>query len=88
MIRHSTVYIFRHSTVCRQVQSGVQAIFGPTDASLSAHIQSVSDALDIPHIQIRVDLEPPVEYALSPDQSPDSVNAANKNGYNLVYEFA
>lgn len=44
--------------VCRQVADGVQAIFGPTDATIGAHIQSICDALDIPHLQSRVDLEP------------------------------
>lgn len=52
-------------TVCRQVQSGVQAIFGPADAIISEHIQSICDALDIPHIQMRVDLEPTIDNAVS-----------------------
>ncbi|CAH0390023.1 unnamed protein product [Bemisia tabaci] len=42
---------------CFQVQHGVQAIFGPTDPILGAHIHSICDALDIPHIEARLDLD-------------------------------
>ena len=46
---------------CFQVNSGVNAIFGPQDPILGNHIQSLCDALDIPHIESRVDLEPEVK---------------------------
>lgn len=36
---------------------GVQAIFGPSDHSLGAHIHSICDALDIPHLESRLDLD-------------------------------
>lgn len=38
---------------CYQVSSGVIAIFGPQDDKLGAHVQSLCDALDIPHIEYR-----------------------------------
>ena len=44
-------------TACLQVSSGVSAIFGPSDALLGNHIQSVCDALDIPHLEARLELE-------------------------------
>ncbi|XP_050742881.1 glutamate receptor ionotropic, kainate 2 isoform X6 [Drosophila biarmipes] len=43
--------------VCRQLEAGVQAIFGPTDALLAGHVQSICEAYDIPHIEVRIDLE-------------------------------
>ncbi|KAI1298706.1 Glutamate receptor ionotropic, kainate 2 [Halotydeus destructor] len=38
---------------CYQIQTGVIAIFGPTDPLLGLHVQSLCDALDIPHIESR-----------------------------------
>lgn len=75
------MYHYIEFTVCRQVQSGVQAIFGPADAIISKHIQSICDALDIPHIQMRVDLEPSIEYAVShaPFFNPETLaNSSNR----------
>ncbi|XP_044316488.1 glutamate receptor ionotropic, kainate 2 isoform X2 [Drosophila rhopaloa] len=43
--------------VCRQLEAGVQAIFGPTDTLLAGHVQSICEAYDIPHIEVRIDLE-------------------------------
>ncbi|XP_075217628.1 glutamate receptor ionotropic, kainate 2-like isoform X11 [Lycorma delicatula] len=42
---------------CQQVQEGVQAVFGPSDPLLGAHIHSICDALDIPHLEARLDLD-------------------------------
>jgi hypothetical protein len=33
-------------------------MFGPFDPVLGSHIQSITDALDIPHLESRLDLEP------------------------------
>ncbi|XP_044269297.1 glutamate receptor ionotropic, kainate 2 isoform X2 [Tribolium madens] len=44
--------------VCRQMEFGVQAIFGPSDPILGAHIQSICEALDVPHLEARIDFEP------------------------------
>ncbi|KAL3194200.1 hypothetical protein MRX96_016333 [Rhipicephalus microplus] len=43
---------------CSLISSGVAAIFGPNDPMIGSHIQSLSDSLDIPHIESRLDLEP------------------------------
>lgn len=37
------------------------AIFGPQDTLLGNHIQSLCDALEIPHLEARLDLEPQVK---------------------------
>ncbi|XP_066250744.1 glutamate receptor ionotropic, kainate 2-like isoform X9 [Euwallacea similis] len=42
---------------CSQVRNGVYAVFGPSDPLLGAHIHSICDALDIPHLETRVDLD-------------------------------
>ncbi|ENN75661.1 hypothetical protein YQE_07839, partial [Dendroctonus ponderosae] len=42
---------------CDQVNKGVYAVFGPSDPLLGAHIHSICDALDIPHLETRVDLD-------------------------------
>ncbi|KAH8403595.1 hypothetical protein KR222_002700, partial [Zaprionus bogoriensis] len=43
--------------VCRQLEAGIYAVFGPTDTLLAAHVQSICESFDIPHIEARVDLE-------------------------------
>ncbi|XP_069959651.1 glutamate receptor ionotropic, kainate 2 isoform X4 [Cherax quadricarinatus] len=43
---------------CKQITFGVQAMFGPFDPLLGSHIQSITDALDIPHLEARMDIEP------------------------------
>ena len=45
------------NSACQQVKFGVQGIFGPSDSSLGQHIHSICDALDIPHLEARLDLE-------------------------------
>ncbi|XP_033226294.1 glutamate receptor ionotropic, kainate 2-like isoform X2 [Belonocnema kinseyi] len=42
---------------CQQVKFGVQAIFGPSNPILGQHIHSICDALDIPHLEARLDLD-------------------------------
>ncbi|CAL4124065.1 unnamed protein product, partial [Meganyctiphanes norvegica] len=41
--------------VCSVLKSGVGAIFGPQSPKTSAHVQSICDALEIPHIENRWD---------------------------------
>ena len=36
---------------------GIQALFGPNDFILGSHVQSLCDALDIPHLEARVDID-------------------------------
>nr|CAI5842075.1 unnamed protein product [Callosobruchus analis] len=42
---------------CQLVGSGVYAVFGPSDPMLGAHIQSICDSLDIPHLETRPDAD-------------------------------
>ncbi|XP_036344825.1 glutamate receptor ionotropic, kainate 1-like [Rhagoletis pomonella] len=43
--------------ICRQLESGVQVIFGPTDPLLAAHVQSICQSFDVPHIETRIDFD-------------------------------
>ncbi|GAB6033600.1 hypothetical protein CHUAL_013605 [Chamberlinius hualienensis] len=58
--------------VCSLVRLGVSAIFGPTDPTMAKHVQSICNALDIPHIEARMDLE-------SDDYNEFSVNLYPSN---------
>ncbi|KAL7636661.1 UNVERIFIED_CONTAM: hypothetical protein RMT77_012408 [Armadillidium vulgare] len=65
---------------CKQISFGVQAIFGPFDTILGSHIQSITDALDIPHIEARIDLEPQEkEFSINLFPSHSHLNKAYKD---------
>lgn len=44
-------------TACSQLDLGISALFGPTDNYLASHVHSMCDALDLPHIESRLDLD-------------------------------
>ncbi|GLV33810.1 uncharacterized protein CBL_11303 [Carabus blaptoides fortunei] len=46
---------------CNQMQFGVHSVFGPSDPMLGTHIHSICDALDIPHLEARLDLDTDVK---------------------------
>ena len=52
--------------MCRQVRDGVAAIFGPMSTISATHVQSICDALEVPHIETRWDFrEIPDFYAIN-----------------------
>ncbi|XP_044759054.1 glutamate receptor ionotropic, kainate 2 isoform X5 [Coccinella septempunctata] len=62
---------------CKLVNFGVQAMFGPSDPVLGAHIHSICDALDIPHLEARPDLESEFrEFAINLYPAQHLLNAA------------
>jgi glutamate receptor, ionotropic, invertebrate len=62
---------------CQQVQGGVQAVFGPSEPLLGAHIHSICDALDIPHLEARLDLDPEFkEFSINLHPAQPLLNAA------------
>ncbi|XP_030751452.1 glutamate receptor ionotropic, kainate 1-like isoform X2 [Sitophilus oryzae] len=62
---------------CRQVQNGVYAVFGPSDPLLGSHIHSICDALDIPHLETRIDLETDVkEFSINLYPAQNLLNSA------------
>uniref|UniRef100_A0A1B6EA31 Glutamate receptor ionotropic, kainate 2 n=1 Tax=Clastoptera arizonana TaxID=38151 RepID=A0A1B6EA31_9HEMI len=65
---------------CRQMEFGIQALFGPSDPLLGAHIQSICEALDIPHVEVRVDFEPSFkEFSINLHPSQEHMNHAFKD---------
>uniref|UniRef100_A0AAR5PLJ9 Receptor ligand binding region domain-containing protein n=1 Tax=Dendroctonus ponderosae TaxID=77166 RepID=A0AAR5PLJ9_DENPD len=65
---------------CRQMEFGVQAIFGPSDPILGAHIQSICEALDVPHLEARIDFEPASkQLSINLHPSQDNMNRAFKD---------
>lgn len=79
-------YISRDDTfrstkkVCRQLETGVQAIFGPTDALLATHIQSICDSFGIPHIETRIDIDVnSKEFSINLYPSQHSLNMAYRD---------
>ncbi|XP_068239083.1 glutamate receptor ionotropic, kainate 2-like isoform X2 [Palaemon carinicauda] len=46
---------FAHKRLCQNVGAGIVAVFGPQSSKTSAHVQSICDALEIPHIETRWD---------------------------------
>ncbi|KRG07320.1 uncharacterized protein Dmoj_GI14037, isoform E [Drosophila mojavensis] len=66
--------------VCRQLEAGVQAIFGPSDPLLASHVQSICEAFDIPHIEARIDLEVSVkEFSINLYPSQNIMNLAYRD---------
>ncbi|XP_011696326.1 PREDICTED: glutamate receptor ionotropic, kainate 2-like isoform X1 [Wasmannia auropunctata] len=69
---------------CQQVKHGVQAVFGPSDPILGQHIHSICDALDIPHLEARLDLETEArEFSINLYPAQSLLNAA----YRDIMEF-
>nr|XP_050857177.1 glutamate receptor ionotropic, kainate 2-like isoform X6 [Vespula vulgaris] len=69
---------------CHQVKHGVQAVFGPSDPILGQHIHSICDALDIPHLEARLDLDAEAkEFSINLHPAQSLLNGA----YQDVMEF-
>lgn len=68
------------SSACKQMEFGIQALFGPSDPLLGAHIQSICEALDIPHVEARLDFEPTFkEFSINLHPSQEHMNHAFKD---------
>ena len=62
--------------VCSQIEHGILALFGPSDLLLGSHLQSLCDALDIPHLEARNDFQQDSfkEFSLNLHPSQDLMN--------------
>ena len=70
--------------ICHQVSHGIQALFGPNDFILGSHVQSLCDALDIPHLEARPDIDNSYkESSLNLHPSQDLMNQAYKVKINM-----
>lgn len=62
------------------MEIGIQALFGPIDPILGPHIQSICEALDLPHIEARIDLESiSKEFSINLHPSQQHINNAYKD---------
>jgi len=43
--------------VCRLLRDGVAAVFGPTIAETSRHVQAICDAVEVPHFRAHWDVD-------------------------------
>lgn len=51
--QNSKLFVFCSSSACDQLSLGVVAIFGPSHSSSSNAVQSICNALEVPHVQVR-----------------------------------
>ena len=49
-------------SVCRQIKEGIAAVFGPINNVARAHVQSICNAFEIPHLQAQWDPREPRDY--------------------------
>ncbi|XP_018404443.1 PREDICTED: glutamate receptor ionotropic, kainate 2-like [Cyphomyrmex costatus] len=45
------------SKVCDLVEPGIAGVFGPQEKIIAEHVQSICDAIEVPHISVREDLD-------------------------------
>lgn len=65
---------------CKQIDNGVQAIFGPSDPILGPHIQSICEALDIPHVETIIDTNREIkEFSINLHPSQKHMNNAYRD---------
>ena len=65
---------------CKQLSRSVQGIFGPSDPLLGAHIQSICKALDVPHMEARLDVESSFkEFSINLYPAQEHLNKAFKD---------
>lgn len=81
--------------VCNLLANGAVALFGPLSGRTSLHIQSISDSLEIPHIECHWNIEDQVDHLsinLYPKPSSlsrayvDLVKAWNWKSFAIIYE--
>lgn len=73
-------FCFISRSVCQQMELGVQAVFGPSDQLLGSHIQSICEALALPHIETRIDFETqPKKFSINLHPSQQHINNAYKD---------
>jgi hypothetical protein len=70
------------------LKSGVVAIFGPESGTTSSHVQSICDAMEIPHIETRWDyLTNKDDYSINLYPSPRQISKVSLRTYALQNKF-
>ncbi|XP_069951037.1 glutamate receptor ionotropic, kainate 2 isoform X4 [Cherax quadricarinatus] len=66
--------------VCKLLRSGVAAIFGPQSENTANHVQSICDAMEVPHIETRWDYKLTRDaYSLNLYPYPPSLSSAYRD---------
>lgn len=52
-VKQLSLFLSCSSVACDQLSLGVVAIFGPSHSSSSNAVQSICNALEVPHVQVR-----------------------------------
>lgn len=52
---YAFIFFFFFLPVCKTLDSGVAALFGPESPATASHIQSICDTFEIPHVETRWD---------------------------------
>jgi hypothetical protein len=74
--------------VCHLLKSGVAALFGPESGTTSSHVQSICDAMEIPHIETRWDfLTKRDDYSINLYPSPKQISKVIAKHLPLPYRF-
>jgi ionotropic glutamate receptor len=73
-------------SVCHLLKSGVAALFGPESGTTSSHVQSICDAMEIPHIETRWDfLTKRDDYSINLYPSPKQISKVTTKHLPLPY---
>jgi ionotropic glutamate receptor len=72
-------------SVCHLLKSGVAALFGPESGTTSSHVQSICDAMEIPHIETRWDyLVKRDDYSINLYPSPKQISRVISRTFRLL----
>ncbi|XP_037079302.1 LOW QUALITY PROTEIN: glutamate receptor ionotropic, kainate 2-like [Pollicipes pollicipes] len=83
--------------VCLALERGVAAVFGPQTASTSWHVQSICDAMEVPHVESRWDFRPRrADFSINIHPHPSTLSNAyvslirqwHWHAFTIVYEDA
>ena len=82
-------------SVCRQMKEGIAAVFGPVSRIPRAHVQSICQAFEIPHLNAQWDPRESLDYftiSLYPDNgilstaSAELIRHWNWKQFTVIYE--
>ena len=68
--------------VCKALDSGVAALFGPQSSVTASHVQSICDTLEVPHVETRWDYRVEREdYSLNLYPHPQAVGQVSQYSF-------
>ena len=71
--------------MCHLLRSGVAALFGPQSGTTSSHVQSICDAMEIPHIETRWDFRlKRDDYSINLYPHPRTISKVSETRFQLL----